>query len=98
DEALTMYHLHDRPQRSGHNAYVLPALNDRDNFKAYYVPTPDPRQRTAGWIGRQAEAWATNVEGVPISSGEVLTLWAYFPLPEDDIDTIDVAVIPGAPE
>lgn len=98
DGPLTMFELHGPDGISGHNAYLLPTLSDRQNFKQYYVPTPDLRHRAQGWAGRSADAWATQLEGFGLTSGEVFSLWAYFPVPEDDIDVIDVAVMPGAPE
>lgn len=98
DESMTMYELHQPGGASGHNAYLLPTVSDRQNFKQYYVPTPDPSSRAQGWVGRGAEAWATQVEGFGLTPNEVFTMWAYFPLPEDDIDVVDVSVVPGAPE
>lgn len=98
ENPLTMFELHGPGGSSGHNAYLLPTLSDRQNFKQYYVPTPEPRHRAQGWAGRSADAWATQLEGFGIRSGEVFTMWAYFPLPEDDIETVDVSVVPGAPE
>ena len=98
EDPLTMFELHGPRGSTGNNAYLLPTLSDRQNFKQYYVPTPEPRHRAQGWAGRSADAWATQLEGFGLRSGEVFTMWAYFPLPEDDIETVDVSVVPGAPE
>jgi len=53
-----------------------------------------------GWLSgaHAGGAWASAIGDVEVRSGEQYLHWAYFPAPEDDIDTVDVAVIPGAQE
>lgn len=95
-----------RAMHETYGQYLLPMVSDRDNFKAYYVPKAS-EERTggmssepeAGWVGNLAgEAWASEIGENLVASDQTLVLWAYFPIPEDDIDTVDVAVVPGAPE
>lgn len=77
--------------------YLLPVVSDRDNLKAYYVPLDNPARAGGGWGTGSDNAWATNVNH-HVHSGEALTMWAYVPAPQDDIDTVDVSMVPGAPE
>lgn len=84
------------------NTVLAPVVSDRENFKAYHVP----REATygfvqgGGWIGSSFAngTWASPIGDVEVRSGEQYLHWAYFPAPEDDIDTVDIAVIPGMQE
>lgn len=86
--------------------YLLPLVSDRENFKAYYVPHtgeggPGAMQDypMSGWSTSTAgEAWASEIGGREAPSGEPMVLSTYFPIPEDDIDTVDIAVVPGVQE
>lgn len=84
------------------NSVLAPVVNDRANLKAYHVPrqTQNPHVQGGGWIGGSfgRGTWASPVGDVEAQSGELITHWAYFPAPEDDIDTVDVAVVPGVQE
>lgn len=82
----------------GAMSHLLPTLNDRETFTQYFVPTSDPGKRTQGWGFGTIEAWATEVGGIEAPSGEIFSFWAHFPTPEDDIDVIDIAVVPGVQE
>lgn len=77
--------------------YLLPTVSDRENLKAYQVPREERIDTGGGWQVGTVQAWASEVD-VQIRPGETFTLWAYYPTPEDDIETADVAVVPGAPE
>lgn len=85
------------PPRANIAAYLMPVVSDRENLKAYYVPVEVPARAGGGWGTRSDNAWASDVD-VHVHSGDTLTMWAYVPTPEDDIDTGDVSVVPGAPE
>jgi|GEM_PF-2364313 len=85
------------PSRANIATYLMPVVSDRENLKAYYVPVEVPERAGGGWGTRSDNAWASDVD-VHVHSGDTLTMWAYVPTPEDDIDTVDVSVVPGAPE
>ncbi len=78
-------------------SFLLPVVSDRENLKAYQVPREERIDTGGGWQVDTVQAWASEVD-VQIRPGETFTLWAYYPTPEDDIETADVAVVPGAPE
>jgi hypothetical protein len=84
------------------NSVLLPVVSDRENFKAYHVPRETTNQfvQGGGWIGGSfgTGTWASAIGDVEVRSGEQYMHWAYFPTPEDDINTVDVAVIPGMQE
>ncbi|MCT1605883.1 hypothetical protein M3B43_00830 [Nesterenkonia massiliensis] len=75
------------------DSYLLPAVNDRQNMKAYYVPNAEG-EHLSGWTYFRTEPWASSMD-IHVRSGETAVLWAYYPVPEDEIDTVDVAVMPG---
>ena len=81
---------------------LAPAVSDRQNMKAYHVPREVTHESVqgGGWLSgaHAGGAWASAIGDVEVRSGEQYLHWAYFPAPEDDIDTVDVAVIPGAQE
>lgn len=69
---------------------VPPALFDRDNLKRYDILGTGSAWDTPNvWNSKQAEH--------KLASGDTQAYWATFAAPEDDIDTINIA-IPGAPE
>src|SRR5690625_872619 len=84
------------------NTVLMPVVSDRENFKAYHVPRETTNQfvQGGGWTGGSfgTGTWASPIGDVEVRSGEQYLHWAYFPAPEDDIDTVDVAVIPGMQE
>ncbi|MDZ5078789.1 hypothetical protein [Nesterenkonia sp. HG001] len=88
----------------GHDAgsVLLPVINDRQNFTAYHVPRQTSNQfaQGGGWLSGAfgQGAWASAIGDVEVQSGEQVTHWAYFPAPVDDVDIVDVAVIPGVQE
>lgn len=88
---------HDTP-----NAVLMPVVSDRENFKAYHVPreTTNQHAQGGGWAGGMFAdgTWASAIGDVEVRSGEQYQHWAYFPAPEDDIDTVDIAVVPGMQE
>lgn len=97
DDSVEFSDLH------GETSPVLaPVVNDRENMKAYNVPreTTNPHVQGGGWIPGQfaSGTWASAIGDVEVSSGGQYVHWANFPAPEDDIDTVDVAVVPGAQE
>lgn len=96
DELMTLYQLHGRNETL--ETVLLPGVNDRENFKQYFVPMNHSPQRAQGWVSAGNDAWATQLGGVGLASGEPFTLWAYFATPEDEVDTVDVSVVPGAEE
>lgn len=75
------------------DTHLLPVVNDRANLKAYYVPNEAGRH-SSGWVPGNREAWASQLNIRP-RSGETVAFWAYYPVPEDDIDTVDIAVMDG---
>ncbi|GAA1810747.1 hypothetical protein [Nesterenkonia flava] len=77
-------------------AYLLPQVIDRQHMKSYYVPGEDGFHRT-GWASDTFHHWASTVDH-PVPSGETLIMWAHFPAPEDDVETVDVSVVPGVQE
>lgn len=96
DPAHFVRDMHD-PAYENITEYLLPVVSDRANLKAYHVPREQQMNYGGGWFPSAAQAWASSVN-VNVHSGDTLTMWAYVPTPEDDIDTVDVAVTPGAPE
>lgn len=97
-EGVQFNELHDE---FGKNV-LMPVVSDRENFKAYHVPreTTNEFAQGGGWTGGSfgAGAWASMIGDVEVRSGEQYLHWAYFPAPEDDIETVDIAVIPGMQE
>lgn len=85
DEALTLWRLHGRKHQS-----VAPALFDRENLKRY-----DILRSGQGWDGHTS--WNSTHNQHELASGDTQPYWANFAIPEDDVETLDVAV-PGAPE
>ncbi len=81
-----LYGIYDM---NGHTR-LDPRLNDRENLKQYLV------LEGSGLWGE----WATGTvnRDPKVSTGQTLAYWANFAAPQDDIDTIDVAVIAGVPE
>lgn len=75
------------------DSYLLPAVNDRRNMKAYYVPDAEG-EHLSGWTYFRTESWASSMD-IHVRSGETAVLWAYYPVPEDKVDTVEVAVMPG---
>lgn len=84
------------------NTVLMPVVSDRENFKAYHVPRETTNQwvQGGGWTGGTFGngTWASPIGEVEVRSGEQYMHWAYFPTPEDDIETVDIAVIPGMQE
>ena len=84
------------------NSVLMPVVSDRENFKAYHVPRETTNQfvQGGGWTGGSfgTGTWASAIGDVEVRSGEQYMHWAYFPTPEDDIETVDIAVIPGMQE
>ena len=81
---------------------LMPVVSDRQNFTVYHVPrmsTSDFAQGS-GWTGGSVGdgTWASAIGDVKVQSGAQYLHWAYFPAPVDDIDTVDIAVIPGVQE
>ncbi len=75
------------------DSHLLPVVNDRANLKAYYVPN-EAGDQLSGWAPGNREAWTSELNIRP-RSGETVAFWAYYPVPEDDIDTVDIAVMDG---
>ena len=84
------------------NSVLMPVVSDRENFKAYHVPRETTNQfvQGGGWTGGSfaTGTWASAIGNVEVRSGDQYVHWAYFPTPEDDIETVDIAVIPGMQE
>ncbi|MGO3209343.1 hypothetical protein ACT3SQ_16085 [Brachybacterium sp. AOP42-C2-15] len=90
------------PEFSGSGAFSLwelqgedhsnvgPALFDRTNLKRY-----DILRNGGAWDGKTV--WNSKQAVHKLASGDTQAYWANFATPEDDIETINVA-IPGAPE
>lgn len=74
----------------GNHANVPPALFDRENLKRY-----DLLRDGGTWDS--AQIWNSTQAEHKLASGDTQAYWANFAAPEDDIDTINIA-IPGAPE
>ncbi|HJF13326.1 MAG TPA: hypothetical protein K8V32_00785 [Enteractinococcus helveticum] len=87
---------------SSANSVLMPVVSDRENFKAYHVPRETTNQfvQGGGWTGGSfaTGTWASAIGNVEVRSGDQYVHWAYFPTPEDDIETVDIAVIPGMQE
>lgn len=66
---------------------VHPTLADMENLKRYTV------LRSHGGHG---DYWATNINQ-DIADGESLLYWAHYPIPEDEIDTVDLQIHSAAP-
>lgn len=98
NEAVRFGNLHGESSKS----VLMPVVSDRQNFKAYHVPreTTNVHVQGGGWNGGSfaTGTWASPIGNVDVRSGEQYVHWAYFPAPEDDIDTVDIAVIPGMQE
>ena len=83
--AYSLWDLHGRDHAS-----VAPALFDRENLKRYDI------LRSGGdWDGENV--WNSKQAKHKLASGDTQAYWATYAAPEDDIDTINIA-IPGAPE
>lgn len=85
NEAHTLLDLHGRSHQS-----VAPALFDRDHLKRYEI-----LRKGKGWHGNSS--WNSAHDQHELASGDTQAYWANFAAPQDDIETINVAV-PGAPE
>lgn len=85
NETQTLFDLH-----AGDHSLVAPALFDRENLKRYDI------LRVGGAWDTGAH-WATSQGKVELASGETQPYWATFAAPEDEIDTLNVAV-PAGPE
>lgn len=66
---------------------MLPTLNDRQNLKEYSI---------LGASGMTNSGWSTG--GQEVGDGDTAYYWAYYSAPEDDIDSINIAVTKGMPE
>lgn len=71
----------------GPGRLMLPTLNDRVNLKEYSI---------LGASGMTDDGWSTGSQ--EIGDAETGYYWAYYAAPEDDIDSISVAVAQGMPE
>ena len=71
----------------GPGRLMLPTLNDRQNLKEYSI---------LGASGMSDSGWSTGSND--IGDGDTASYWAYYSAPEDDIDSISVAVAAGMPE
>lgn len=71
----------------GPGRLMLPTLNDRQNLKEYSI---------LGASGMSDSGWSTGSQ--EIGDGDTASYWAYYSAPEDDIDSISVAVAAGMPE
>jgi len=67
---------------------MYPVLNDRENLKQYSL------LRSSGTV------WATDTSpfGTEVANGQTLMYYGYYAAPEDDIETLDIAVIDGLVE
>lgn len=90
---LTFVHDSDRDLNlmllHGSGSRLLPTLNDRENLKQYTVLEDD-----------EGNYWSTPTVATSPSmpADETIHFWAYYAAPEDDIDTLSVAISSGAPE
>ena len=82
-ETYTMHHL--MGDTSAH-----PSLTDRENLKRYSVLRP--RQSASPWATIMGGA------GLSLADGETMLYWGNYPVPEDDIETVNVSVFNAAPE
>ena len=82
---FSLWELH-----GGNHSNVPPALFDRENLKRYDILRD-------GGTWDSAEIWNSKQAEHKLASGDTQAYWATFAAPEDDIDTINIA-IPGAPE
>ncbi|MGO1184418.1 MAG: hypothetical protein ACTHZ5_03140 [Micrococcaceae bacterium] len=87
-EASGEYNLWELHSRN--HSMVAPALYDRENLKRY-----DILRNSALWDS--PGVWGSPNAQVDLASGETQAYWANFAPPQDDIDTINVA-LPNAPE
>ncbi len=72
---------------------MQPVLNDRENLKQYVLlgDGPTPGEKWTSYDG-------TANTGTEVSSGETIVWWGYYAAPEDDVDSLAVAAVAGAPE
>lgn len=84
-EAYSLWDLHAK-----NHALVPPALFDRENLKRY-----DILRYTGGYDN--GAHWSSTQAEIDLASGDTQSYWATFAAPEDEIDTINVAV-PAGPE
>ena len=82
---FSLWELH-----GGNHSNVPPALFDRENLKRYDI-------LRAGSTWDSPKVWNSKQAEHKLASGDTQAYWATFAAPEDDIDTINIA-IPGAPE
>lgn len=78
----------------------VPVVLDPQNTKVHTVPghggdSKDPIP-TASWRTESEAGWSSgDMDGQTLHDGMRMTTWAYFPTPEDDIDTVSVTPVPG---
>lgn len=80
---------------------LAPIVHDRANMKSYFVPrTKGVDNEGGGWLssGQSKASWGSEMGRTQITHGEEYTMWSYFPAPEDDIEVVDVSVVPGVQE
>lgn len=83
--AYSLWELH-----GSNHSNVPPTLFDRENLKRYDI-------LRAGGTWDSAQIWNSTQAEHKLATGDTQAYWANFAAPEDDIDTINIA-IPGAPE
>lgn len=74
--------------RPGHENSLRPYLNDRENLKRYSVLGH----------GHGDRGWQSSGFDSIFVDGEPGYYWAHFPAPEDDIDAVNVSVLPDVPD
>ncbi|WP_120005796.1 hypothetical protein [Nesterenkonia muleiensis] len=91
-DTYTFNELHGHggePNIANPDAHLNPRLIDRVNFNAYSVLNHDTSRPTSinsySW-------WSQPVHEVQMHSGEPFFYWAYYAVPQDDVDSIDVVV------
>ncbi|WP_150460656.1 hypothetical protein [Nesterenkonia ebinurensis] len=78
------------------DSHLMPVVSDRANMKAYYVPN-EAGEHLFGWVPANRGPWASGLDIRP-RSGETVAFWAYYPVPEDEIEVVDIAVMDGVQE
>src|SRR5699024_12254803 len=80
----------------------MPVVSDRENFMGCHVPRMETIDfvQGGGWAGGSIGkgTGASAIGDVDVQAGAQYLHWTYFPTPVDDIDTVDIAVIPGVQE
>ncbi|WP_420110704.1 hypothetical protein [Pseudactinotalea sp.] len=95
-DELTFNEMHGRVDNAG-NTFIAPVLSDRDNLKTYHVLTQKGEAYTYRAVSLSSP-WSTDVNGLRLTSGEPLFVWANYALPEEGTEKVTISIDQGLPQ